>query len=66
MTGRLLKQKQNFLMQALYFGPVAKEEEEHRERVERVIDFLDLNQSDVHQLDHSHMVYKKEWSLVVH
>ena len=42
MTGRLLKQKQNFLMQALYFGPVAKEEEEHRERVERVIDFLDL------------------------
>ena len=42
MTGRLLKQKQNFLMQALYLGPVAKEEEEHRERVERVIDFLDL------------------------
>ena len=42
MTGRLLKQKQNFLMQALYFGPVAKEEEEHREKVERVIDFLDL------------------------
>ena len=42
MTGRLLKQKQNFLMQALYFGPVAKEAEEHRERVERVIDFLDL------------------------
>ena len=41
MTGRLLKQKQNFLMQALYLGPVAKEEE-HRERVERVIDFLDL------------------------
>ena len=41
MTGRLLKQKQNFLMQELYLGPVAKEEE-HRERVERVIDFLDL------------------------
>ena len=29
MTGRLLKQKKNFLMQALYFGPVANEEEEH-------------------------------------
>ena len=42
MTGRLLKQKQNFLMQALYFGPVEKEEAEHREKVERVIDFLDL------------------------
>ena len=42
MTGRLLKQKQNFLMQALYFGPAEKEEEEHREKVERVIDFLDL------------------------
>ena len=26
MTGRLLKQKQNFLMQALYFGAVEKEE----------------------------------------
>ena len=42
MTGRLLKQKQNFLMQALYFGPAEKEEEEHREKVEKVIDFLDL------------------------
>ena len=42
MTGRLLKQKQNFLMQALYIGPVQKEEAFHREKVERVIDFLDL------------------------
>ncbi len=42
MTGRLLKQKQNFLMQALYFGPVQKEEAFHRDKVERVIDFLDL------------------------
>ena len=42
MTGRLLKQKQNLLMQALYFGPAEKEEEMHREKVERVIDFLDL------------------------
>ena len=42
MTGRLLKQKQNFLMQALYYGPAEKEEEIHREKVERVIDFLDL------------------------
>ena len=42
MTGRLLKQKQNFLMQALYLGPVQKEEAYHREKVEQVIDFLDL------------------------
>ena len=41
-TGRLVKQKQNFVMQALYFGPAGKEEEIHREKVERVIDFLDL------------------------
>ena len=42
MTGRLLKQKQNLFMQALYIGPAEKEETFHREKVERVIDFLDL------------------------
>ncbi len=42
MTGRLLKQKQNLFMQALYFGPAEKEETFHREQVEKVIDFLDL------------------------
>ena len=42
MTGRLLKQKKNLFMQALYFGPAEKEESFHREQVEKVIDFLDL------------------------
>jgi branched-chain amino acid transport system ATP-binding protein len=42
MTGRLLKMKQNLLMQALYWGPAQREELEHRERVEAIIDFLEI------------------------
>jgi len=42
MTGRNLKMKQNFLMQALYFGPARREEMEHRKVVEEVIDFLEI------------------------
>ncbi|MFO1126772.1 MAG: ABC transporter ATP-binding protein [Methylocystis sp.] len=42
MTGRLLKMKQNFFLQALYWGPAQKEEVEHREFVERIIDFLEI------------------------
>ena len=42
MTGRNLKMKTNFLWQCLYFGPAAKEELEHREAAERVIDFLEI------------------------
>jgi branched-chain amino acid transport system ATP-binding protein len=42
MTGRNLKMKQNFLMQALYFGPAQREEMEHRKVVEEVIDFLEI------------------------
>ncbi len=42
MTGRNLKMKQNFLMQALYFGPARREEMEHRKAVEEVIDFLEI------------------------
>jgi len=44
MTGRLLKMKRNFLWQALYYGPALKEELEHREAAERVIDFLEIQQ----------------------
>src|SRR5918999_93956 len=39
MTGRLLKMHRNFLWQALYWGPAQKEEQKHREFIERVIDF---------------------------
>ncbi len=42
MTGRLLKMKRNFLWQALYLGPAKKEEMQHREAVEHVIDFLEI------------------------
>jgi branched-chain amino acid transport system ATP-binding protein len=42
MTGRLLKMKSNFFLQALYWGPALKEEIAHREVVERIIDFLEI------------------------
>jgi branched-chain amino acid transport system ATP-binding protein len=42
MTGRLLKMRRNFLWQALYWGPNLKEEIEHREFCERIIDFLEI------------------------
>ncbi|TAN52323.1 MAG: ABC transporter ATP-binding protein [Rhodospirillales bacterium] len=42
MTGRYTKMKRNFLWQALYWGPNLKEEIEHREVCERVIDFLQI------------------------
>ncbi len=42
MTGRLLKMRRNLLWQALYYGPAQKEEVAHREAVERIIDFLEI------------------------
>jgi len=42
MTGRLLKMRRNFLWQALYWGPALREELEHREAAERIIDFLEI------------------------
>ncbi len=42
MTGRLLKMRRNVLWQALYWGPALKEEIEHRDHVERIIDFLEI------------------------
>ena len=42
MTGRNLKFKSNILMQALHWGPAAKEEIAQREFVERIIDFLEI------------------------
>ncbi|MGZ8292425.1 MAG: ABC transporter ATP-binding protein [Telluria sp.] len=42
MTGRNLKMKSNFLMQALYWGPARREEIAHREKVEEIIDFLEI------------------------
>ncbi|HBY45377.1 MAG TPA: ABC transporter ATP-binding protein, partial [Chloroflexi bacterium] len=42
MTGRSLKIKGNFLTDALYWGFAQKEETAQRERVERIIDFLEI------------------------
>ena len=42
MTGRNLKMKKNLFWQAIYFGPARKEEMEHREVVEKMIDFLEI------------------------
>jgi branched-chain amino acid transport system ATP-binding protein len=42
MTGRNLRIKSNLLLQALRVGPAEKEEIRHREVVERIIDFLEI------------------------
>ncbi|MGJ7492236.1 ABC transporter ATP-binding protein [Variovorax sp. ZT4R33] len=42
MTGRNLKMTVNPLLQAVRWGPAAREELAHRERVEEIIDFLDI------------------------
>ena len=42
MTGRNLKMKKNLFWQAIYFGPARKEEMEHREVVEKMIAFLEI------------------------
>ena len=42
MTGRQLKMKRSFLWQCLRYGPAIQEEVEHREKVEEIIDFLEI------------------------
>ena len=42
MTGRTLKMKSGLLAQALRWGPAEREELAHREFVERIIDFLEI------------------------
>ena len=42
MTGRTLKMRRGILAQAIRFGPAQREEIEHREAVERIIDFLEI------------------------
>jgi branched-chain amino acid transport system ATP-binding protein len=42
MTGRLPKMKANMLLQAIWYGPAEREEIEHREKVEHIIDFLEI------------------------
>jgi branched-chain amino acid transport system ATP-binding protein len=42
MTGRNLRMHSSILAQALRVGPAAREEIRHREQVERIIDFLEI------------------------
>jgi branched-chain amino acid transport system ATP-binding protein len=42
MTGRSLRMRTNLLLQALRIGPAEKEELAHREAVEKIIDFLEI------------------------
>ena len=42
MAGRALKMRQGILAQALHWGPARAEEIRHREAVERIIDFLEI------------------------
>ena len=42
MSGRNLKIKSNIFLQALRIGPALREEIMHREAVERIIDFLEI------------------------
>ena len=42
MTGRLLKMRGNFLLDAAWWGPARRQELEHRAFVERIIDFLEI------------------------
>ena len=42
MTGRNMKMKSNIFLQALRWGPAEREESAHREHVEHIIDFLEI------------------------
>jgi branched-chain amino acid transport system ATP-binding protein len=42
MTGRILKMRGTFLLEALYWGPARAQELAHRAFVERIIDFLEI------------------------
>ncbi|MBM7070102.1 ABC transporter ATP-binding protein [Actibacterium sp. 188UL27-1] len=42
MTGRLTQMKSNIIQQAIWWGAAEKEETANRERVERIIDFLEI------------------------
>jgi branched-chain amino acid transport system ATP-binding protein len=42
MTGRLLKMRSHFLLDAVWVGPARREELAHRAFVERIIDFLEI------------------------
>lgn len=44
LAGRNMQYRSNVLSQAMYFGPANREEVKHRERVEEIIDFLEIHE----------------------
>jgi branched-chain amino acid transport system ATP-binding protein len=42
MSGRILKMRANFLWQLVHYGPARAEEIRHRQLVEKIIDFLEI------------------------
>ena len=42
MTGRTIMMRRNFLLQAIHLGPARKEEMQHRQKAEEIIDFLEI------------------------
>ncbi|RBO53807.1 ABC transporter ATP-binding protein [Rhodovulum sp. BSW8] len=42
MTGRITRMRSSLLSQALWWGPAEREESAHREAVEKIIDFLEI------------------------
>jgi branched-chain amino acid transport system ATP-binding protein len=63
MSGRTLKMKKNFFWQMLRFGPARTEEIEHRDRVEEIIDFLEIQHIRRHRSAGCPMVCKSAWNL---
>ena len=58
MTGRNTKLKSNFLMQAMYWGGYQKKELEHRVEVEKIIDFLEIQ--DIRKVPVGRLPYGKQ------
>jgi len=66
MTGRNLKIKSNLFMQALRIGPAQREEEQHREFVEHIIDFLEIQAFRKPRWASCPTACKNAWIWVVH
>jgi len=66
MSGRNLKIKSNILMQALRIGPAEREEIKHREAVERIIDFLEIQAYRKTPVGSCPMACKSGWIWVAH
>ena len=62
MTGRNTLMRSNLLQHALWVGAARKEEEYHREKVEEIIDFLEIQHIRKTAVTNYLMVCKNVWS----